>query len=218
MRTDFIVPQIRARGKKKYTAYGENFFHFAEKNTSLLCYNGVRAFTKGQFHMDERFTALVRAHRVGLIGYLSRYVDPATAEDLAADAFAALWQRLPRLKDENLRAYLYAAGRNLARNHLRKMRRITPLEEMPLDLPTADGDLDALLIRDERQRAVHAAMADIPPQYRAVLHLLYFAELTPTEAGQVLHKTPRQMGNLTYRAKEALRRALAARGITDAGN
>lgn len=166
--------------------------------------------------MDERFTALVRAHRVGLVGYLSRYVDVGTAEELAADAFTALWQRLPRLRDENLRAYLYTTGRNLARNHLRKQGRITALEEMPLDLPAPDDDLDALLIRDERSRAIHAAMGDIPPDYRAVLHLLYFAGLAPREAGQVLGKTPRQMGNLTYRAKEALRRALAARGITGA--
>lgn len=166
--------------------------------------------------MDERFTALVRAHRVALVGYLSRYVDTGTAEELAADAFAALWQRLPHLRDENLRAYLYAAGRNLARNYLRKMGRITSFEEMPLELPVPDADLDELLIRDERSRALHAAMGDIPPDYRAVLHLLYFAELSPREAGRVLGKTPQQMGNLTYRAKEALRRALAARGITGA--
>ncbi|MBQ8397655.1 MAG: sigma-70 family RNA polymerase sigma factor [Clostridia bacterium] len=164
--------------------------------------------------MDERFTALVRAHRVGLVGYLSRYVDTGTAEELAADAFAALWKRLPRLRDDNLRAYLYAAGRNLARNYLRRQGRITSFEEMPVDLPAPDDDLDALLIRDERSRAIHAAMGDISPDYCAVLHLLYFADLSPAEAGQVLGKTPKQMGNLTYRAKEALRRALAARGIT----
>lgn len=166
--------------------------------------------------MDERFTALVRAHRVGLVGYLSRYVDVGTAEELAADAFVSLWQRLPELRDENLRAYLYASGRNAARNYLRKMGRITSFAEMPVEMPAPDENLDALLIRDERSRAVHAALADIAPDYRAVLHLLYFADLTSAEAGQVLGKSPKQMGNLTYRAKEALRRALAARGITDA--
>lgn len=165
--------------------------------------------------MDERFTDLVRAHRVGLVGYLSRYVDVGTAEELAADAFVALWQRLPRLREENLRAYLYAAGRNAARNYLRKMGRITSFEEMPVELPAPDEDLDTLLIRDERSRAVHAAMADLTPAYRAVLHLLYFADLTPAEVGRVLGKSPKQLGNLTYRAKAALRRALAVRGITD---
>lgn len=102
--------------------------------------------------MDERFTALVRAHRVGLVGYLSRYVDVGTAEELAADAFVSLWQRLPVLRDENLRAYLYASGRNAARNYLRKMGRITSFAEMPVEMPAPDEDLDALLIRDERSR------------------------------------------------------------------
>lgn len=166
--------------------------------------------------MEDRFSALVRLHRVGLVGYLSRYVDTGTAEELAADAFVALWQRLPRLREDNLRAYLYTTGRNLARNHLRKLGRITSLEEMPLDLPAADTELDALLIRDERRRIIHAALGDLSPDYRAVLHLLYFADLSPREAGTVLGKSPKQMGNLTFRAKKALRHALIARGITSA--
>lgn len=164
--------------------------------------------------MEDRLTALVRDYRVPLIGYLCRYVDVATAEDLAADAFVALWRKLPGLRDENLRAYLYATGRNLARNHLRKMGRISFFDELPADLPATDADLDAALMRDERAAVLHAAMGEIAPAYRAVLHLLYFADLSPDEVGRVLGKTPRQMRNLTYRAKVALREALAARGIT----
>ncbi len=164
--------------------------------------------------MDDRLTALVREHRVPLVGYLSRYVDISTAEDLAADAFLALWRKLPGLREDNLRAYLFATGRNLARNHLRKMGRISFFDELPRDLPATDADLDAALIRDERAAAVHAAMGEISPDYRAVLHLLYFADMTPGEVGRVLGKSARQMRNLTYRAKAALRAALAARGIT----
>ncbi len=163
--------------------------------------------------MDERYAALVLANRVGLIGYLSRYVDTGTAEELAADAFAALWRKLPTLKEDNLRAYLYATARNLARNHLRRQKRILSFEEMPTELPAVDPELDALLIRDERCRILHEALAELHPDYRAALHLLYFAELSPKEAGRVLGKTAKQMGNLTYRAKAALRRALEARGI-----
>ncbi len=163
--------------------------------------------------MEERFSALVRAHRIGLIGYLSRYVDTATAEELAADTFVALWKKLPALRDDNLRAYLYTTARNLARNHLRRQRQILSFEEMPTELPASDPELDAMLIHDERSRAIHAAMADIHPDYRAVLHLLYFADLTPSETAAVLGKSQKQMGNLIYRAKAALRRALEAHGI-----
>lgn len=163
--------------------------------------------------MDKRFEELVRAHRVGLVGYLCRYVDVSTAEELAADAFVALWRRMPDLLDDNLRAYLYAAGRNGAHNYLRRQRKILPLEEMPREMPAADPELDAALIRDEERRAVHAALGKISPDYRGVLHLLYFCDLSPAEVGRVLGKSPKQVANLTYRAKEALRRVLTEMGI-----
>ena len=79
---------------------------------------------------------------------------------------------------------------------------------MPADLPAEDAELDAQLIRDERSRALHAALHQIHPRYRAVLHLLYFCDMTPAEVAHVLHKSPRQIGNLTYRAKAALRKEL----------
>lgn len=163
--------------------------------------------------MDGRIEELVRAHRVGLVGYLCRYVDVSTAEELAADAFVALWRRLPHLRDDNLRAYLYAAGRNGARNYLRRQRQILSFEEMSREIPAADPELDAALIRDEESRAVHAALGQIAPDYRGVLHLLYFCDLSPAEVGRVLDKSPKQVANLTYRAKEALRRVLTEMGM-----
>lgn len=165
--------------------------------------------------MDERFEGLVRAHRVGLIGYLSRYVDVGTAEELAADAFVALWQRMPALRDDNLRAYLYASGRNAARNYLRRQGRIVSFEEMPAELPAPDAELDEQMIRDERSRLLHAALGRIKPDYRAVLYLLYFCDLTPAEVGQVLGKSPKQIANLTYRAKAALRGELDGLELDD---
>lgn len=163
--------------------------------------------------MDERMEELVRAHRVGLVGYLSRYVDVSTAEELAADTFVALWRRLPALRDDNLRAYLYAAGRNGALNHLRRQRKTLSLDEMSREMPAADPELDAALIRDEESRAVHAALGKIAPDYRGVLHLLYFCDLSPAEVGRVLGKSSKQVANLTYRAKEALRRVLTDMGM-----
>ena len=163
--------------------------------------------------MDKRIEELVRAHRMGLVGYLSRYVDVSTAEELAADAFVALWRRLPDLRDDNLRAYLYAAGRNGARNYLRRQRKILPLEEMPWEMPAVDPELDEAMIRDEERRAVHVALGRIAPDYRGVLHLLYFCDLSPAEVSRVLGKSSKQVANLTYRAKEALRRVLTEMGM-----
>ena len=163
--------------------------------------------------MDDRFEELVRANRVGLVGYLCRYVDISTAEELAADAFVALWRRLPALRDDNLRAYLYAAGRNGARNYLRRQRKILSFDEMPREMPAADPELDEALIRDEEGKAVHTALGTIAPDYRGVLHLLYFCDLSPAEVGHILGKSPKQVANLTYRAKEALRRVLTEMGM-----
>ena len=47
---------------------------------------------------------------------------------------------------------------------------------------------------------------------RAVVHLIYFEEMTYAEAAKVMKKTVKQVDNLLYRAKKALRITLGKDG------
>nr|MCR5708445.1 RNA polymerase subunit sigma-24 [Ruminococcus sp.] len=48
-------------------------------------------------------------------------------------------------------------------------------------------------------------------EYAQVLYLTYFEGLTNVEAGKVMGKSPRQISDLLYRAKESLRAQIERR-------
>lgn len=56
-------------------------------------------------------------------------------------------------------------------------------------------------------------MIDINPEYREVLHLLYFEDMSYDEAAAVLKKNNKQIKNLVYRAKKSLKIALEKEGF-----
>ena len=68
-------------------------------------------------------------------------------------------------------------------------------------------------IMEERKIALHRALRKLHIEYRQVLWLLYFEGLSSTEAAVVMKKNPRQMKNLTYRAKSALKSQLDKEGF-----
>ena len=56
-------------------------------------------------------------------------------------------------------------------------------------------------------------MDKLPPQYRQVLHLIFFEEFDNTESAKILKKSKRQIEMLTYRAKKALKAQLEKEGF-----
>lgn len=77
-----------------------------------------------------------------------------------------------------------------------------------------EQSLEQAFIRDEGKIALHRAMRALPADYRAVLWLVYFEAFPSREAARILHKSARQMKNLLYRARQALRAALEKEGFT----
>ena len=72
--------------------------------------------------------------------------------------------------------------------------------------------MEERLIVDEERRAVSAALERLPEDFRTVLHLIYFEELSYEEAAKVMKKNRKQVDNLLYRAKNALRSIIGREG------
>ena len=60
-------------------------------------------------------------------------------------------------------------------------------------------------IQSEDRLILYKALSRIHPNYRIVLHLIFFEDMTNTQAAKVMKKNPRQITNLVYRAKHALK-------------
>ena len=69
---------------------------------------------------------------------------------------------------------------------------------------------------EERNRILHFCMDEMNPDYREVLYLTYFEDMSYAQAAEVTGKTVKQITNMVYRGKESLRRLLEREGITNA--
>ena len=56
------------------------------------------------------------------------------------------------------------------------------------------------------------------PDYREVLYLTYFEDMSYAQAAEVTEKTVKQITNMVYRGKESLRKPLEREGITTAAS
>ncbi|MBR4728315.1 MAG: RNA polymerase sigma factor [Clostridia bacterium] len=165
---------------------------------------------------DAAFAALIERYRTHLIFFILRSVrDYDAAEDLAEDVFVEVLLHRRRYNFKApLKAYLFAIARHKTADHLRRRARHG---EQPLETAGDPADLRALeeeFLRKEQAAAVHAALNALPAQYRTVLHLLYFEEMSYEQAGNVMKKNRKQIENLAYRARQALKAALEKEDCT----
>lgn len=165
---------------------------------------------------DSAMVDLVGEYRDGMILFVNGYVKNLhTAEEVAEDVFFRLAVKKPRYRPSaSFRTWLYTIARNEAVSRLRRDSRRRTEELDSVEQPASDGDLLVRgIIESERAVTLHRAMAGLKPEYSAVLYLTFFEELSAGETAAVMKKSRKQIGNLLYRAKTALRSALEKEGF-----
>ncbi len=154
---------------------------------------------------------IVGQYKDGLILYLNGYVnDLHTAEELTEDTFFRLITKKPRFSGRStFKSWLYAIGRHVAVDYLRRGAKTAEisLEDLENYLQGAE-DLEQSYIKEEGKIALYRALSKLNADYRAVLWLVYLDGFTNQEAAAILKKSDRQIKNLLYRAKQALRSTL----------
>ena len=111
----------------------------------------------------------------------------------------------------SLKTYLFTIGKSRALDWLRANRR-RKTEQLPEHI--ADGHCpEEILIEDEEKRQLYAAISRLRGDYKTAIHLVYFEDLSYKEAGYVMTKSEKQIQNLIYRAKEALREDYRKEGL-----
>ena len=133
------------------------------------------------------------------------------------EVFFRLAAKKPRYGGKSsFKTWLYAIGRNLAVDWLRKSNRLSdaPIEDYGA-LSDEEADLEAAYLREERKICLYRAMRQLSSDYRQVLYLVYFEDLTNVEAAAVMKKSKRQIENLVSRARKALKNELLKEGFTD---
>ena len=196
--------------------------------TDTLCMGSIRKKEVNAMVCDEAlYRQYLNGDDAGLEALMKKYGDPLTlyidgylhdvheSEELMLDVFAYLFTKKPRIRDGGLKAYLYKAARHMALRHKSKRKPLFSLDTLTGE---PDGRLlaEEVIRTEERNRILHFCMSEMNPDYREVLYLTYFEDMSYAQAAEVTGKTVKQITNMVYRGKESLRRLLEREGITNA--
>jgi len=129
------------------------------------------------------FDTLVTRHRSRVYGHIVAMVrNEADAWDLAQDTFLKAWKALPRFEgNSSFSTWIYRIAHNTALDWLRA-RKISGASEFneaveshvaagSTTTPHAEGRPDDRLAQEELGRRIHAALAELTPEHRAIILL-----------------------------------------------
>ena len=175
--------------------------------------NGISSYCRFLNGDDDGMVELIRDYKDGLILYIDSIVhNISLSEELTEDTFVKIAVKKPRYKDKySFKAWLYAIGRNVTKDYLRKHSHDAS-QYIDEDIEDKE-DLEQEHIRNEEKIMLHRTMRKLKSEYQQVLSLVYFEQLSNTEAAAVMHRSKRQIENLLYYAKKALRSELEEGGF-----
>lgn len=170
----------------------------------------------------DALSELISRYQNRLYRYLLRIVrQPAEAEDLFQQTWVRVVEKIRSFDpSRNFDAWLFTLARNLAIDHLRRIRPASLDEPLPNDT-TGETRAEKLASRDaapfdqaverERARNVAAAVTDLPLIYREVLSLRFEEEMKIEEIAQVLGTPLSTVKSRLRRSLEQLRQSLETR-------
>lgn len=163
----------------------------------------------------DAYGVLYARHRAVAYWYTAQFTrDPSRRDDLVADGFMRVLNAIRcGSRPRSFRAYLLTALRSAAYEAARHNARFRPTEididkpgtAMPVSADHADAVADRLAAQP-----IKRAFAALPQRWRAVLWASAVQDRSATEIGEMFGLSPNAASALTYRARKALRTALAS--------
>ena len=163
----------------------------------------------------DGLTEIVHMYYDGLVLYLNTWLNNIhDAEDMAEETILVLTTKRPKYKGQaSFKTWLYAIGRNVTGKYLRKKRRLLPVEpEDMMLLISQEQDAASEYFRDEEKRTLHKCLYRLLPDYRRVLWLKFFENMSTEEIAKTMGKTVHSVYHSFERAKEALREEMDREG------
>ena len=174
---------------------------------------------------EDGFEELVRRYQRPIVAYVYRMVgDYDTALDLAQEVFIKVYNSLGRYRPEfKFSTWIYRIAHNASIDHLRRAGS-SRTEEMEVagdggstfEKPIASKSLtpEQETERGERRAEIEEVVRQLAPAYRELIVLRHSHDLSYDEIAEVTGLPLGTVKNRIFRAREAMRELLVARGIT----
>jgi RNA polymerase sigma-70 factor (ECF subfamily) len=180
--------------------------------------DGLSSYSRFLSGDNEGLGELVEMYNHSLILFINGYVrDIFVSEDLAADTFMEiLVKRYKFNQTAKFKTWLFKIARNNAYDYLRKQSRTYTIGiDDVAEITDKNHSPEQALLTSERDAQLHKAIKSLPEDYSRTMYLLYFENMGYDEIGKVLKKSNRQIKNIAYRARLALKDILIKEGFQD---
>ena len=158
----------------------------------------IEAFRNGD---DFAFVSLYNRYKASIYGFAARMLmDRDAAQDVMQETFLRIYEKRQMLLNvQAFRAWLFAIARNQCLNMLRKGTRTVPLDEaFAAQLPLPEGKP---LEKAEQVALVKYHLACLQPQYREVLILREFQNLSYAEIAAATRSTLSAVKSRLFKAR-----------------
>jgi RNA polymerase sigma-70 factor (ECF subfamily) len=152
---------------------------------------------------------LIVAHHAALYRYAYRLSGcQADAEDLTQQTFLVAQQKLHQLREaDRVASWLYAVLRSC---YLKQCRKRHPPGALTVNLPLEEIAEQEITADDIDREALQAALGELPDEFRVVVLMFYFEELSYKEIAEQLEIPMGTVMSRLSRGKQHLRTSLMA--------
>jgi RNA polymerase sigma-70 factor, ECF subfamily len=179
----------------------------------------VRRVRQGE---TQAFEVLVERYRRGIASFVgSALRDQAEAADLTQETFLRAYAHLGTFNPKlgKFSTWIYQIARNVVRTHLGRSARKPAAQQFPedqtLENALADLSLDVDpaggVLREEAERELRQALAELPERSRTVLALRYFDNMDYATIASTLGLSLGNVKTLIHRGKIALAKKMHER-------
>lgn len=162
----------------------------------------------------EAWSALFEAHYRRVFTFVRYRLNGASeAEDIASQVFEIAYSRADRFdyRGVPIEAWLIGIARNLVRDHLKKIGRRGPEEELVEAIAPSEPDAASTI---DLRRDLTQAMAGLTEDQQTVLQLRFLLDKSVEDTALLMDRSEDAVKNLQRRALAAMQRALAEGGYT----
>ena len=161
---------------------------------------------------DNGLEEIIDRYHEGLTLYIVGNI--CVAEELMQETFVRLAVRRPRFSGRlYFKTWLFTIAKNIAMDYMRKRSRITDFSIDEAFQFSDEADIEREYLKEEQKIELLRIMKKLKPEYSQVLYLIYFEGFDTAGTAAVMKKSKRQIGDLIYRAKKALKTELEKEGF-----
>ena len=176
--------------------------------------NGAKCYSRFLSGDNDAIDEIIRDYRDGLVFYIYNIIgDIHRAEELTIDTFIKLFYEQPKFKEKcSFKTWIFSIGRYTALDYMRKNKRISDVSiNDAIDI--SDGEsLEREYIRNEERFRLRQTINKLKSEYSQVLYLMYFEGFDTSETAKIMNKSNKQIIDLLYCAKNALKREIEKEG------